>query len=235
MNLRVVAPDAFGAAALVALLEAISGVPAPVLGLATGRTPVPLYAALREAVARGEARVDHVRAFAIDEYVGARAHPCANRAFFARHWLAIPGAPGVKQFDPEAPSLDAEVQRFSAVLERAGGLDVALLGVGMNGHLAFNEPGSARDSTARRVALSPDSRGAARGCWGERTPAEGLTLGLRDLLGARRVLLLANGEHKASIVARALSGVVSEHCPASFVQDHAATVVVLDAGAASGL
>jgi glucosamine-6-phosphate deaminase len=204
----------------------------PVVGLPTGKTPVGLYRELARLATEGEAGVRGWRPFAIDEYVGPRNHPCSNRAFFSRHWNAIPGAAAVEQFDAEAADLEAGAVAFAGRLAKAGGLDIAVLGIGLNGHVAFNEPGSARDSTARVVTLHPETRASAAACWGGETPTRGLTLGLGELLAAPSVLLLAEGVAKAAIIARALLGPVSPDCPASFLQDHPDVTVILDEAAA---
>ncbi|MGI8925660.1 MAG: 6-phosphogluconolactonase [Tepidiformaceae bacterium] len=235
LEVRVCEPGGFGDAAADALLEAASGVRAPVVGLATGNTPLALYDALARRVQQGEAAVSAWRPFAIDEYGGARGHPCSNRSYFARHWDSIPGARPVLQFEPQAADPAAEAARFRAALAAAGGLDVVLLGIGRNGHFAFNEPGSARDSVTRLADLAPETRAAASACWGELTPRSGYTLGLGEILAARRVVLLADGHAKAAIVARALAGPIGPECPASFLREHPAAVVVLDVAAAAGL
>jgi glucosamine-6-phosphate deaminase len=234
IDLRVVSTAGFGEACFRALIDCAKGLERPAVGLATGATPVALYEAIRPAAATGTVDVSGWRPFAIDEYVCRRDHPCANRAFFARHWDAIPGAGPVSQFDPEAHDLEAEAARFSKVLRAAGGLDIAVLGIGTNGHLAFNEPGSARDSLARVATLTRESRLSASRCFAG-PPALGLTLGLAELLGARRVLLLANGTGKAAIVARALEWGVNTDCPASFIREHESATVVLDEEAAARL
>ena len=228
----VVPPAEFAAASLRALLEVVGGVADPVIGLPTGNTPIPLYHELHAAVRAGSLDISAWRPFAIDEYGGPRNHPCSNRAFFERYWDTIPGAPPVQQFDPEAANLTAECQRMTVALAEAGGLDVAILGIGMNGHLAFNEPGSARESVARSVELHDASRLSARACWGAETPTWGLTLGLDELLGARTVLVLANGAAKAEIVARALNKPPSPECPASLTRTHPNATWVLDTAAA---
>ena len=117
-------------------------------------------------------------------------------------------------------------------MDAAGGLDIAVLGIGVNGHLAFNEPGASRDGRAAAVPLTPATIERSRPCWADEAPRWGLTLGLGELLAARRVLLLANGAHKASILAQALCGPVSADCPASWLQEHPHAVVIADAAAA---
>jgi glucosamine-6-phosphate deaminase len=234
MRVHIVPAARFARTAVDALLEFADADRGPIVGLPTGKTPVGLYEELARMAVAGDADVRSWRPFAIDEYAGPRGHACSNRSFFARHWQTIPGAPPVEQFEPEAADLESEARGFGDRLAKAGGLDIAILGIGMNGHLAFNEPGSTAGSMARVVALHPESRAAAATCWGAETPARGLTLGLRDLLGAPAVLLLADGPAKAKIVSRALHGAVSSDCPASFLQEHPGLTVVLDEGAASG-
>ncbi len=231
----VVAPDAFANTATDALLELASAFDSPAIGLPTGNTPIGMYEELARRVAAGEADVSTWRPFAIDEYVGPRDHPGSNRSFFARYWDTIPGAPPVQQFDPEAHDLQAEAERFAAAFRAAGGLDIAILGIGTNGHVAFNEPGSTKDSTARHVALAPESRAAAAGAWEDEPPTEGLTLGSRELRGARTVLVLANGTHKADQVRRALKERPSSDCPASLLHGHPELTWILDYPAAEGI
>ena len=230
----IVPAEHFARAALDELMALAARYAHPVVGLPTGKTPVGLYRELALLAARGHADVRTWRPFAIDEYVGMRNHPCSNRSFFSRHWDPISGAATVEQFDPEAADLEAEAAAFAGRLAEAGGLDVAVLGIGLNGHLAFNEPGSARDSTARVVILHAESRASAAACWGNETPTRGMTLGLAELLSARSVLLLADGAAKAGIVASARRGPVSADCPASFLQEHPDVTVVLDEAAAAG-
>lgn len=229
---RVVAAPEFGRACLDTLLVAVASIERPVVGLPTGNTPVPLFEALRRAVQVGDVDVSHWRPFAIDEYGGPRDHPCSNRSFFARYWDVISGAPTVEQFDPEVEDLSGECARMAEALARAGGLDVALLGIGMNGHLAFNEPGSNRSSTARPIELHQASRTSGAACWGAETPAWGLTLGLGELLAAGTVVVMANGAAKAPIVAAAIDGPQSVDCPASLVRTAPSARWVLDEAAA---
>ncbi len=235
IKIRIVAAEDFGRACLKALIEGVGARPVPVVGLPTGNTPVHLYESLRAAVSAGSVDISSWRPFAIDEYGGPRNHPCSNRAFFARYWDVIPGAAPVIQFEPEAAETDASIATMAESLESAGGLTVSVLGIGMNGHLAFNEPGSLPDSLARRVDLHEASRVSGSQCWGEEIPAWGLTLGLRELLGAETVLVLANGAAKADIIARAIEGEETPECPASFVRHANRAIWVLDEAAAGAL
>jgi glucosamine-6-phosphate deaminase len=234
-RMLVVPESGFGKAAAEAFLAALRFFESPVVGLPTGTTPIPLYERLREMAEAGEVDVSGIRPFAIDEYVTSSKHGCSNRAYFERYWRSIPGAQLVTQFEPEAADLMAEVERYEGLLEEAGGLDLVVLGIGVNGHLAFNEPGGGRESRTALVPLAESTRRAASQCFGDETPREGLTLGLSELLGSKRLVLLASGASKADVVARALDGAINEECPASFVQDHPHLTVVLDEAAASGI
>ncbi|MEX1103153.1 MAG: glucosamine-6-phosphate deaminase [Dehalococcoidia bacterium] len=235
MDLRIVRHDMFAGACADAFLEVIDGFARPVVGLATGNSPIPLYDELRQRVYGMRVDLSAVRPFAIDEYGGRRDHHCSNHSFFERYWASIPGVEPVHEFNSEAQELAVECASFAVALEKAGGLDVVVLGIGANGHLAFNEPGTARDAPARVARLAPETMESARVCWQDETPAHGLTLGLRELLSARKALLLANGSRKAAIVARALRGEVGLDCPASFLQKHPGLTVVLDEAAAREL
>jgi glucosamine-6-phosphate deaminase len=232
MRVHVVEPAGFGAAGAELLLAVLRWHPGPVVGLATGATPIPVYEALTDA--RCDRWIEAVRPFGIDEYRGDPRDPGSNRSFFARFWEPRPGARPVEQFRGDAPSPRDEVRRFCSRVSEVGGLDVAVLGIGMNGHLAFNEPGTMPRDGARLVTLAPSTRRAAALTW-RHPPRRGFTLGLREILAARRVLLLARGEAKAAIVARALEGKVGPACPASYLQRHPALTVMLDSAAAGQL
>ena len=233
-KVTVVRAEAFARAAAEALQGLAKQFESPVIGLPTGNTPIGMYEELARRVAAGEADVSSWRPFAIDEYGGPAKLPGSNRSFFARYWDTIPGAPPVAQFDPDATDRAGEVARFAASLDAVGGLDIAVLGVGMNGHVAFNEPGSEADSGTRVVELADESREAARSAWGGEAPTWGMTLGMRELLAARAVVILANGAHKAAVVARALEDEPSAEFPVSLFQGHPEVTWVLVEGAWSG-
>lgn len=227
--------DEVAAGAADVVCDVVAANPRGVLGLATGRTPVGMYAELTRCAAAGKVYFEHVMAFAIDELYGVPPeHPGTNASYLAKH-APVPMRVHVMN---SAPADDAaECARFASMIERAGGLDLVIVGIGINGHLAFNEPGSSFDSRVRRVRLEPSTRAAYAEAFGsfDAVPEFGLTLGMHDLLSARRVLLLANGTEKASIVARALEGPVTVDVPASGLQQHTDVRVVLDEEAASGL
>jgi glucosamine-6-phosphate deaminase len=140
--------------------------------------------------------------------------------------------------DGRAKNWRREIARYEDRIARAGGLDLVILGVGGNGHLGFNEPGPALHAHTHRVALLPETRRANAHLFGGRwqdVPSHALSMGIGTILTARHVVLLATGASKARVVARALSGPITTHLPASLLQIHPNVVVVLDRDAASGL
>ncbi|MGM0819676.1 MAG: 6-phosphogluconolactonase, partial [Actinomycetota bacterium] len=139
----------------------------------------------------------------------------------------------VHRLDPDAEDLDAECARFRRVVAD-GGLDLCLLGLGANGHVGLNEPGSAPDGPTRRVGLAPASTVAASR-YGDAAPTWGLTLGMAEILEAREVWLLVAGAHKAAVLAEALEGPVTPALPASLLRRHERLRVLADAPAAAAL
>src|SRR5438067_4289744 len=127
--------------------------------------------------------------------------------------------------------------RYEQTIRRAGGIDLQILGIGRSGHIGFNEPGSTRHSRTRRVTLDPVTRRDAAGDFfgEENVPHQALTMGVGTILDARKVVLLAFGEHKAKIVQRAVEGPVSDVVAASFLQQHPDATFIVDAAAAGEL
>jgi glucosamine-6-phosphate deaminase len=196
--------------------------------VAAGNTPLDLY----RRVASRRLPLSHLTVLALDEYVGVPADEprnCANllRRSVAEAWR-IPSAQffAISSVETEALTSVREQERRIGAL---GGLDVIVLGLGQNGHLGFNEPGSAPDSPGRMLDLDPISIEANRKWFGgDYAPARGATVGLKTILAARRVLMLAFGSHKTAAVKAMLNGPITPDCPASFLQQHPNTHVFLD-------
>ncbi len=236
MRIRVVPASEFGSAAAEEFLAAMALHKSPFYGISTGATMIPLYETLKTLVEHNRARIDKIYPVAVNEYAGPRDHPASNHSYFKQHWMSIPGAHSVFEFDTRVIDPEIEARRMEDLVWTLHGLSTAVLGIGANGHLAFNEPGSQRRAATRLTDLAPETRAAAgRAGWGDDAPHRGLTLGLNLLLEATRVILLANGAAKAGIVAQAVSGPVTADVPASYLQEHADLVVVLDEAAASAL
>ncbi len=224
---RVDDAEAVGAHVAELVLRSVERDPALVLGVATGTTPLPVYRAL----ARGRGDFSAVRVVALDEYVGLPAgHPATFAAYVERE-IALPLGIDPDHVVVPRGSDGAELERRIAEL---GGVDMQLLGIGRNGHLAFNEPGSPLASRSRVVALSETTRRDNAPAFGEEpVPTHALTQGLGTILGARHLVLLATGAAKADAVALALSGPVTPDCPASVVQQHPRVTVVVDEAVAA--
>lgn len=213
-----------------------------VLGLATGATPIPLYAELvRRHREEGLSFADVVT-FNLDEYLGLAANdPQSYHRFMRRHLfdhIDIP-AGSVHLLDGTAvgPDIERVCGDYEASIRQAGGIDLQLLGIGRSGHIGFNEPGSSPAARTRLVRLHPVTRRLAAAEFGrlDRTPACALTMGTGTILEARRVIVLAWGQPKAAMVRAAVEGPETSRVPASFVQRHPDALVVLDRDAASQL
>lgn len=240
-----VAPDAaqggaFAARRIADVLHAVVGRP-PVLGLATGRSVTPIYEALVDAFRRHDLDASRVQTFNLDEYLGLDAdHPASFRRFMRERLFEPAGIPTGSCHFPEASAGGdgAEATVYEDAIRAAGGIDLQLLGIGVNGHVAFNEPGSTRSTRTRRVRLAPETlreNGAAFEGLGA-IPSEAVTMGIATILETRRVMLVAWGSSKAAPLARAFLGAVSSSCPASFLQEHPGAVeLVVDRDAARDL
>jgi len=211
--------------------------PAAVLGLATGSSPVPAYA---ELVARHRAGTGpsyaEVRAFLLDEYVGLPAgHPQSYRATIARELTDELGLHADRVHGPDPSDVRTAGAAYEAQLVAAGGVDLQVLGIGGDGHLAFNEPGSSLSSTTRLKTLTEETRRDNARFFGslDEVPRHVLTQGLGTILRARHLLLIATGTGKAAAIAAAVEGPLSASCPASVLQLHPHATVLLDPQAAT--
>jgi glucosamine-6-phosphate deaminase len=243
-----ICPDAASAARCIAeaIAETIRAAAAAgrtcVLGLPTGGTPVPVYRQLVAWHRAGTLGFRHVIAFNLDEYHGLpRSSPRSYWRFMHAELFDHVDIDPANVHLPRGDLPEDEVAEHAADYERAiaaaGGIDLMLLGIGRNGHIGFNEPGSPLCSRTRLVRLAPSTRSAATGDFAghEPVPTAGVTMGVATILAARRVLLLAGGVAKAAAVAAAVEGPAGLACPASFLQGHPDAEVVCDADAASAL
>jgi glucosamine-6-phosphate deaminase len=226
------------------VLEACLSDPGRPVGLATGRTMVPLYAALAAAVAQHSAGDQdalrrHWCSFNLDEYVGLGPRSPGSFAAEMDRNLCQPLGLVPKQVhlpDGLATDPDAEALRYSQTLRQAGGVGLQLLGLGLNGHVGFNEPPCAADSQARCVELCSSTRQANAGGFGgdwQQVPARAITLGLAEILEAQRILLVVTGAAKAPVLQRLLHSQPSEDLPASWLGQHPAVCILADAAALS--
>lgn len=239
----VVLPTATDAARLAA--DAVTGLlqrrPDAVLGLATGSSPLALYDELARRHAELGLSFARARAFLLDEYVGLPAdHPERYRAVIERELAArVDFAPGAVQ-GPDAAASDVPeaCQAYERALAEAGGVDVQILGIGTDGHLGFNEPGSSLGSRTRLKTLTEQTRRDNARFFGGRVdavPRHVITQGLGTIREARHLVLLAFGAGKAEAVHRMVEGPVSAMWPATVLQLHPHVTVLLDEPAAGRL
>jgi glucosamine-6-phosphate deaminase len=238
----IIRPNQESAARLVARLIAkeVRAQPSLVLGLATGVTMGSVYDLL--ARMRREEQLDFslCRTFNLDEYIGlAPSDPHSYRYYMQEHlFQRVNIDPRNTHLpDGQAADLDAECRQYEEKIRRCGGIDLQLLGIGKAGHIGFNEPLSALGSRTRVKALSPVTVEQNAGLFGgaSKVPRRAITMGVGTILESRRCLLLATGEGKAGVIAKAVEGPITSMISASALQLHARCTVVLDEAAASQL
>ena len=213
-----------------------------VLGLPTGSTPMGVYRELIRMHREEALDFSGVVTFNLDEYYGLQPDQLQSyHRWMFEHFFDHVNIPREQINIPDGavPVEDLEdyCRRYEADIERAGGIDVLLLGVGRNGHIGFNEPFSMRHSRTRLAALDPITRRDAASDFfsEENVPQHAITMGLATIFDARKIMLMALGEHKAPIIKETVEGPASNRVPASFLREHPAASVLLDEAAASQL
>jgi glucosamine-6-phosphate deaminase len=239
----VILPDraAIGGLAADAITQLLQRKPDAVLGLATGSSPEPVYDALADRYAAGAVSFARARGFTLDEYVGLAAdHPETYRNVIHRDFVSrVDFAPGaVSGPDGLATDIPAACAAYEAAIVAAGVVDLQILGIGTDGHIGFNEPGSSLASRTRIKTLTRQTRiDNARFFDGDvdAVPTHCLTQGLGTIMAARHVVLVAAGAGKAEAVHHLVEGPVSALWPATILQHHPHVTVLLDGAAASRL
>ena len=211
-----------------------------VIGLPAGSTPLTTFRELIRLHRDESLDLSSVVLFSLDEYYGLPANsPQSHRVWLQGQLLDHVNIPPEQVFfldgQLHASDIDLHCRRYDEAIQHAGGFDLVILGIGMNGHIGFNEPFSVRRSRTRLCTLDPITRrGVASDFFGEdNVPTQALTVGLSGILSARRILLLAIGEHKSKIVLETLERPVSDRVPASYLQEHGDVRVLLDAPASA--
>jgi glucosamine-6-phosphate deaminase len=213
--------------------------PDAVFLLPTGTTPLGMY---RRLVAMHEylgLSFSQATFFNLDEYLGLPPdHPASYHVYMRENFYGRVDADPEKVHVPDgaAPDPEEECERYEEAIRKAGGVDLCVLGIGRNGHIGFNEPGSPFGSRTRVVRLSETTRRVNAADFEEnRAPERAISVGMRTIFESREVLLLASGANKARAVAAAIGGEVSEEVPASVLRRHPNVTFLLDRAAASGL
>lgn len=230
--------DQAGQAAANQIAARLHRLPDGCLGVATGSSPETTYTHLAAMVHRGGLDLSRIHAVALDEYVGLAAGD--ERSYAATVARTVTGPLGldparVRVPDGTAPDLAAECAVHEVFIREAGGVDVQILGIGGNGHVGFNEPGSNPRQCTHVTPLTASTRRANARFFPslDEVPDHAITQGLATIARARALVLVALGAHKAQAVHDMLQGPVTTDCPASLLRDHPDLVVVLDEEAAS--
>lgn len=212
------------------LIDKINSQPNSVIGLATGRTMEPVYADL----AKKELNLKKSFFFMLDEYMGlSNNHPGSFKQYIKNH-LLTPLDLDESQVAFPPVSLINGGEHYEKLLSEAGGVDVQLLGIGQNGHIGFNEPGSTKESRTRVVQLTEETRKANQSLFGEEEmPKEALSMGISTILGSKMLVMLATGKSKADTIKYLMNHHDDPSCPATYLKSHPHFVLVLDPDAAS--
>lgn len=219
------------------IADVVKNNPHAVLGLATGTSPIGIYKNLIEKCNSGEISFANVKTVNLDEYVGLDGtHPQSYRFFMNDNLFNHVDINKANTFVPNgvAPDLAQECQRYTALVDGMQ-QDLQLLGIGSNGHIAFNEPGTDFQSTTHVVNLTENTIKDNSRLFDsiDQVPTQALTMGIKNIINAKRILIIANGKNKAQAVWQMVKGPVTEDCPASILQTHPDVTVVVDKDAAS--
>lgn len=211
-----------------------------VLGLATGNTPKMVYQELIRLHQNESLSFRNVISFNLDEYYPIGPDNIQSYTYFMQHNLfnhidINPDNVHIPHTDWSAERIGQYCKSYEEKISSYGGLDLQLLGIGRNGHIGFNEPGSSFDSTTRLVHLDSLTREDAQHDFGtiENVPHQAISIGIQTILQARKILLLALGEKKSEIINKALNGEISTHVPASILQTIPQVEYILDRDAAA--
>lgn len=220
------------------MLEQIRSNPKSHLGLATGSTPMRLYELMIEDHKKNGTSYKDIKTFNLDEYYGLEStHPQSYYYFMNEHLFK---GVDIDLHNVNVPKgfgdIQANCDEYNALLKESG-VDLQLLGIGSNGHIGFNEPGTSFDSVTHHIELEESTRkDNARLFFNnnlDEVPTHAVTMGIKNILDAKKILLVACGENKAKPIQTLVEGQVTTECPASVLQNHDNVVVIVDKAAAS--
>lgn len=214
--------------------------PDSVLGLATGSTPLGLYAQLVERYNKGEIDFSKVKTFNLDEYKGlAKTHPQSYYFFMFKNLFSKINIEPENINIPNGEVEDSakECEEYEKKIKAAGGIDLQILGIGHNGHIGFNEPGTPFESTTSLIDLDQRTIEANSRFFDsiDEVPRQAISMGIKTIMQARKIVLMISGKDKAEIAVKAIKGPITTEVPASVLQLHPFVTVLLDQEAASQL
>ncbi len=216
-------------------VELLSRNPDAVLGFATGSTPLGLYAELARLCGEGKVSFRDVTSFNLDEYAGLDGSHDQSYRYFMNHNLFEHIDIDVSRTHVPSGLDIAAAEAYDKAIEEAGGIELQLLGIGNNGHIGFNEPGTPLDSITHLVDLTEMTRKANARFFAslDEVPTQAVTMGIKTVMNARSIMLMALGKGKADIVKASFTGPVTTLVPASILQLHPSVEIYLDYDAAS--
>lgn len=220
------------------LAQKIRSNPATIWGLATGSTMEPIYARLVQKIQQDNIDMSQIKTFNLDEYIGLPPeHPQSYYQFMHQHLFQAASIRPEQVTLPSGMCTDVEEEcvSYSEKIRAAGGLDIQLLGIGTNGHIGFNEPGTSFDSLTHVIQLSENTR-LDNGRFFENqdeVPTHAITMGIQDITNAKEIVLVATGSHKAEIIAQLYASDIDEQLPASVLKQHPRINIFIDDAAAA--
>jgi glucosamine-6-phosphate deaminase len=220
------------------IIDQVKKKPNSVLGLATGGTMIGTYAALVDDYKQNGTSYQQIKTVNLDEYIGLKPeHPNSYHYYMNEHFFNHVDIPKGQTDLPNglAKDIEAECQRYESLIEQIGGMDLQLLGIGQNGHIGFNEPGTSFESTTHVVELALSTRQANSRFFNrfEEVPTHAITMGIATIMKSKKILLLASGPKKAPIIAELFAGKVTTQIPASILNKHPNVIVIADQEALS--
>jgi len=220
------------------VVQKVNELSKPILGLATGSTPEGLYQYLIDAYKNEEVSFKNVTTFNLDEYIGLDSDDPNSYRYFMNEKLF-----NHIDIDPSnvhlpngvADDLEKECKDYEAAIKEVGAIDLQILGLGVNGHIAFNEPGTSFESRTQITDLVEETIEANSRFFDnkEDVPTQAITMGIKTIMESKEIILLASGENKAQAVKQLIEGEVTESFPASILHHHPQVTIVIDQAAAS--
>ena len=210
-----------------------------VIGFATGASPVETYKRIIESYEKGEVTLKHITTFNLDEYVGLDRENVNSYYYFMKDNLfgkTDVDFERVNFLSGQIDNIDEECARYSAKIRESGGIDIQILGIGTNGHIGFNEPSDNFADGPYAVKLTQstiDANSKYFEAVGDKMPEYALTMGIGDIMRAKRIILIATGKSKAEAIKKLVEGEVTPACPASILKLHADVTVFVDKDSAS--
>lgn len=236
--LRVKNYDEMSETACSILVDKIGNLAQPVIGLATGSTPEGLYKRLIERYNREDVSFNQTTSFNLDEYIGlSKIHPNSYHYYMKEHLFQHIDIDMEHVFVPngEAKNLEKACSNYDELIHSKKNIDIQILGLGINGHIGFNEPGTSFTSRTHAVDLAESTRQANARFFPsiDDVPTKAITMGIETIMESKEIIVLVSGESKAEAVERLVNGEVSEDFPASILQKHRNVTIVADEAALS--